>query len=257
MAPMSRLPRVLCCVLLCLAGLSSRAWAGPWEEANAAFVSGDYNKALPLYEEELAREGSSAARLYNMGNTLAKLSRNGEAVLCYERAALLAPRDADIQANLKLARPLTAATLTESPPLWKAPLYWLSLHEWSWITALGLGLAAVPVAAWLFLTKRPAWLREATPVSIGGGIVLAVLGSLALLDRGSEARLAILTAKEPVLRLSPFAKAEPVNAAPSAAGTRVIPAERHGEWVYVRLAGNESVAGWVPGGEVEKIVGGD
>src|SRR5580692_10933415 len=46
----------------------------------------------------------SAAALYNLANSYARAGKPGMAVLNYERAALLAPTDADIQANLDLVR---------------------------------------------------------------------------------------------------------------------------------------------------------
>jgi tetratricopeptide (TPR) repeat protein len=46
----------------------------------------------------------SASSLYNLANTYAHAGKPGPAILNYERAALLAPNDADIQANLKLVR---------------------------------------------------------------------------------------------------------------------------------------------------------
>jgi hypothetical protein len=48
--------------------------------------------------------GYSAASLYNLANSYARAGKPGMAVLNYERAALLAPNDADIQANLKSVR---------------------------------------------------------------------------------------------------------------------------------------------------------
>ncbi len=247
------LSRLFLLMLLVLAGTLTSLRAGTWEDANAAFAAGDYARALPLYEEVIAREGPSAARLYNLGNTHAKLNQAGPAILCYERAALLAPRDPDIQANLKLIRPPGAAPLVEPPPWWKAPIYWLSLQEWSWITGLGITALLLPGLAWLFLTKRPGWLRETTPWAMGGGAALTLLGTLALHQRADETRLAILTASEPVLRLSPFPDASPVNATPPPPGTRVVPGERHGDWIHLSLPGSPT-SGWVPSKDVARII---
>lgn len=240
-------------VLLCLMGAMPAAHAGPWEEANNAFAAGEYGKAKDLYEQVIAREGPSAARLFNLGNTLAKLDQPGPAVLCYERAALLAPRDADLQANLKLTRPTSAASLVAPPPWWKSPLYWLSLHEWSWITVAGLTLAAIPLFARTLLRSRPPWLQASTVPLLGGGVALGLLGGVALQQRGSETKLAVLTAREPVLRLSPFAGADPVDAAPPLPGQRVIPNELHAGWVHLTIPGS-TTTGWIPEKDVALIV---
>jgi hypothetical protein len=245
--------RPILLMLLTLAGAVTSLRAGTWEDANTAFAAGEYARALPLYQEVIPQNGPTAARLYNLGNTHAKLNQPGPAVLCYERAALLDPRHPDIQANLKLARPLSAASLTASPPWWKAPLYWLSLHEWSWTAVLGMISFFLPCLAWLFLTKRPGWLREATPLALGSGAALTLLSSLALQQRSGETRVAILTSPEPVLRLSPFPDASPVMATPPPPGTRVIPGQRHGDWIHLTLPGS-STTGWVPSKDVTRII---
>src|SRR5579859_6411322 len=46
----------------------------------------------------------SADGLYNLANSYARAGKPGLAVLNYERAALLAPGDADINANLEYVR---------------------------------------------------------------------------------------------------------------------------------------------------------
>jgi hypothetical protein len=48
--------------------------------------------------------GYSAAGLYNLGNSYARAGKPGLAILNYERAGLLTPGDADIEANLRFVR---------------------------------------------------------------------------------------------------------------------------------------------------------
>jgi hypothetical protein len=55
----------------------------------------------------------SAAGLYNLANSYALAGKPGMAVLNYERAALLAPNDADIEANLNSVR--SSAHVTAAP----------------------------------------------------------------------------------------------------------------------------------------------
>ena len=53
---------------------------------------------------QTAPAGYSAAGLYNLGNSYARAGKPGLAILSYERASLLAPGDADIEANLRFVR---------------------------------------------------------------------------------------------------------------------------------------------------------
>ena len=173
--------------LLCLAVGLPVLHAGSWEDANAAFASGDYAQAAPLYEKLIERDGPAAARLFNLGNTYAKLNQPGPAVLSYERAALLAPRDADIRANLKLTRPANAATLQSPPPWWMAPLYWLSLNEWSWTTALGITLLTGSVLMHQWFCRS--FSKDAAPAAVlwhAGGLPPLAPEGLALRGTGQE-----------------------------------------------------------------------
>jgi len=53
---------------------------------------------------ESSQSRYSADGLYNLANSYARAGKPGLAVLNYERAALLAPNDADINANLEYVR---------------------------------------------------------------------------------------------------------------------------------------------------------
>ncbi len=73
------------------------------EEADSAYKSGDYAKAINLYKAIADKEGTSAALLYNLGNAYVKSGNPGDAVVYYARALRLAPRSSEIANNLKYA----------------------------------------------------------------------------------------------------------------------------------------------------------
>jgi tetratricopeptide (TPR) repeat protein len=245
----SRFHLVLALLFLAMGLPSLRA--GTWEDANTAFAAGEYAKALPLYQNVIDHEGPNAARLFNLGNTYAKLNQTGSALLCFERAALLAPRDPDIQANLKLTRPSSAVPGPDSPPWWKAPLYWLSLHEWSWVTAAGVILIVLPALGWGFSCfPRSWWPRTAAPM-LSTGLAVVALGSLALSQRRSETLPGIVIAPEAILRLSPFKEANAVG--PLVPGQRVIPTETRDGWAYLTVPGS-TLRGWLPQSEFAALV---
>ncbi len=74
------------------------------DEAEAAYRSEDYKKAVELYEGLLKTEGESAEVYYNLGNAYYKENKVAPAILNYERALRLDPGDKDIRFNLQLAR---------------------------------------------------------------------------------------------------------------------------------------------------------
>jgi len=84
------------------------AAAALYNRANALYSSADYTSAIDLYERALSSGFENAKIEYNLGN--AYLKKNppnlARAVLHYERARLLDPRDEDIQHNLKYVNAL-------------------------------------------------------------------------------------------------------------------------------------------------------
>ncbi len=74
--------------------------------AGAAYRAEDYDKAVAAYEEILRAGKESGALYYNLGNSYFKKGNLGKAVLNYERARRLIPRDSDLNFNLEYARQL-------------------------------------------------------------------------------------------------------------------------------------------------------
>jgi hypothetical protein len=124
-----------------------------------------------------ATPANNAAALYDAGNAEARLGHPALAVLDYERARLLAPKDPDIAANL--------AKVRESAGLPPQTGGWLESHErfaspnlMYWLGVLGLACAGVSL---LILRARRVAARQnpAAPrlkavlrlVAVGGGLV--------------------------------------------------------------------------------------
>ncbi len=104
-------------------------------KANGAFVSGKYAEAIQDDETLLKHRCYSVPIFYNLANAYFRDGKVGFAILNYERALWLAPRDADIKANLQLAR--HRAGLFESTPVgWQALPGILRLDTWTWLVFL-------------------------------------------------------------------------------------------------------------------------
>ncbi len=78
--------------------------AAQFADANKAYAAGDYPGAIAAYSA-LAEKGVVDADLFfNMGNAYFESGDLGHAVLWYERARRLDPRDDDVRDNLALTR---------------------------------------------------------------------------------------------------------------------------------------------------------
>ena len=98
---MMRVPILLS--LLCLLAFVTSARATPTDSlthaAEQAYIAGDHQQALGLYEA-LNTEFTSAALLYNIGNCHFKLGDYPQAILHYERALRLDPGSEEVHVNL-------------------------------------------------------------------------------------------------------------------------------------------------------------
>lgn len=77
-----------------------------FQQANEAYRVGDYGKAAELYESLITKEWRPTAAYYNLGNVYFKQDEIGLAILSYERAKRIKPRERDVSANLKYLRSL-------------------------------------------------------------------------------------------------------------------------------------------------------
>lgn len=74
--------------------------------ANTLYEKGEYKKAVAEDESILAEGFKSGNLYYNLGNAYFKGGDLGRAVLNYERALRLMPRDSDLVSNYRLAKSL-------------------------------------------------------------------------------------------------------------------------------------------------------
>jgi tetratricopeptide (TPR) repeat protein len=238
--------RFLLLLALCLGGLLPAAPAPT--EAEAAYARGDYATAIDQWKEQGEREGVTAGLLSALGNAEWRLGRKGRAVLCWERALLLNPRDPVALAGLRHAHDLGGA---ERPvPTWAenyAALLgadtWLVLAFVSFWTAVAClvvpRVRRVPGGEW----NQRALLASAT---------LLLLAGPGLWGAHTHAQRAVVRRTEVSLRLTPTALGEPLV---GVAEGDVVRTERvfNGHW-RVRTA--DGKVGWVRTNEVERIWGG-
>jgi len=190
-----------------------------------------------------ASEAYSAAGLYNQANAAARAGQLGEAVLDYERAALLAPRDSDIRANLAQVRARAGLA---------TPGNWLTQHAriaepnaMFWLASLGIVLTGASLLARRFgkTLKQP----------LAG---VALVGLALTLAGVTDAIATAATLNEAVVMQASAARAAPIPAAdslfvvPQAEVVRRI--EDHGDYTLVRDAQNRE--GWLPRSSVRSII---
>lgn len=246
-------PRFLLCQMALLLGMVSviAAESNAFDQANRQFKNGDYAAAAACYEKILADNGPSAAALYNLGNTYQRLGQYGPAILSYERAKLLAPRNPDLLANLALARKAVAAfDETGHHPGLDAVLNYLSRNEWSWLAALSaLWLGALALLAGALHRSRR-WMGQLAMASAGIATLTLVASGMALYLRRAEANRGIVLSERATVRLSPFDKAESLGT--PGPGRIVHIHHKSGAFLFIDVPG-VTLRGWMSNKDVAAI----
>jgi hypothetical protein len=234
---------VLAAFIACL-GFAPFASAWPaLDTANRAFAEGRYADAAARYEALLAREGYSAPVLFDLGNAYLRENQPARALLAYERARLLAPRDPAIARNLAQAE--AAAGIEDHSTTAARFARSLTLDEWTWLGTTAFWLAASAAAGAVMLRRGRAWLGRAAVVS--GVVAGASLAAIASASGAEQTGLVLESA--PVL-VSPFAGAE--SSGSLRPGAEVELERMHDTFTLVRdRAGHE---GWIERGAVAPVV---
>jgi tetratricopeptide (TPR) repeat protein len=133
------------------------------QQADQAYLDGNYGEATELYEQVLAQNYVSAELHYNLGNAYYKQNRTASAILNYERALKLAPKDEDIQFNLKLANLSVKDEIQHMPKLFfvnwfEQILKVFSTDGWAWSAVISFVL--VLVGAVIFRMSEEEGLRR-------------------------------------------------------------------------------------------------
>jgi len=165
--------------------------SGPslFERAGSAYEAGKYAEALDLYTQSAKEDGLTAGLAYNTGNAEFRLGRRGRAAIWFERARMMAPRDADILFNLGVAR---SHLQDEEGTAWEFLDRIITRWELPWVVA---------ILAWLVfgcagtaLGGVVAWRRVRLVVCVGAVLLLASAIWILLRERAAQQPWAVVVA---------------------------------------------------------------
>jgi hypothetical protein len=197
------------------------------------------------FAQEPADAAYSAAGLYNLANSYARAGKPGMAVLNYERAALLAPNDADIQANLNYVRASLHLPAQASSRVSQI-LRLASPTSVAWIGVLGV----IILGASLLSAKVS---RRFRPVRLAGiilGITALSFTTCNALVQWPKIREAVVIVKETPIRVSPVPMGDALLQL-TEAETVTVTAE-HEDFVLVRTRTGRS--GWAARADIADVV---
>lgn len=224
-------------------------------EADQAFIADEHQKAAELYEQILAQEYISAEVHYNLGNTYFKLGQIAPSILNYERALKLAPKDEDIQFNLKLANLSVKDKVEEIPQLffvewWHQVIVAFSTDGWAWNAVIAIIIALIGFL--LFRFSNEEGMRRLT---FYAGVIALCWGLFSIyaaqenFDHAVNDKRAVVFASTINAKSAPDKKGKDLFVIHE--GLVVTVSDSLNDWVRIKLS-NGSV-GWVPENSIVNI----
>ena len=187
----------------------------------------------------------SADGLYNLGNSYARAGKPGLAVLSYERAALLAPDDPDINANLAYVR--ASAHVSVTPRSRFARLVQaVKPTVVAWLGVLGLALGGIGLVA-RRVASRLSWIPGSAIVLGIALLALAVSNAILAWPRMREA--VVLIDQAPA-RVTPAPMGDTAFVLREA--DSVTMTAEHEDFILIRTGGG--LSGWVARASLGAVV---
>jgi tetratricopeptide (TPR) repeat protein len=211
-----------------------------FEQANRLYERGDYSEAARLYEILVRSGRTSAALHFNLANAYFKVGQIGKALFHYRIAESIAPRDPDIQANLRFTRNSVPDSSSISPSLVDRILCYFTLDELAMVSALLLWIWVALVCLIIF---RPSLTPKLRGVGLLVGSLLAgtvILLIAAILSSRSQTVIVDSSTKA-TIHLGPLTESQPSFTAADGSELQLL-AQRE-DWLQVRDRLNRS--GWI------------
>ena len=222
-----------------------------YRSADALYQGGQYQQAAEKYEQ-IASSIQNGAVYYNLGNTYFRLGNRGKAILNYERAKRLMPRDKDTNFNLKIAKARNVDSFDLVKPISGFSLLYGALRpsEIVWAGLIPYWIAAASLITTQFARNRPFQRILRYVILIGCMTWLFSLLVLGLKIREVNLPYAIVIANEVTVRNEPDLGSETI-ALPLHEGTKIQLQEERNDWVKIYLPDENS--GWLAADAIEKI----
>ena len=217
--------------------------------ANKLYAEGRFADAAGAYETMIQSGVVSPALYFNHGNAEFKAGNLGQAIAAYRRAAQLAPRDAEVRANLEFVRSqVQGPTLHENR--WAYWLNTLTLNEWTGLAATTFWLMFALLVATQLRPALKTMLRNLTRVAVA---VVIASGACAGVDAAIHfsRQTVVVIAPEATARSGPFDEAQNAFAVHNGAELSVL--DRRDNWLQV-TDGSGGI-GWLPRRQVEILPG--
>jgi tetratricopeptide (TPR) repeat protein len=226
------------------------------EVANQLYSTGSYAEAGQVYEQLLSQGMANSSLYYNLGNAYYAQGDLGRAILNYQRASRLNPRDPQIRENLALARTqsVNEAAVASSNPIQSLADFsssWFTLNETALLT-LGLWF----LLGFLFIAFRriqPGKMRSFTQYGLILTALIFLMMGISLGTRLYTEQIrpeAVIIADQVTINSSPGDEFTTDFSLSSGAEVEVLDVQ--GSWAHLALP-NDILDGWIPLSTMETV----
>ncbi|RMG70279.1 MAG: tetratricopeptide repeat protein [Chloroflexi bacterium] len=211
-------------------------------DANIAYLNGDYQTAIRLYEALIADGVQDANVYFNLGNAYYEAGQPGFALVNYRRAQQIAPRDEQINANITLIRAIRV-DFQGSESYW---LDSLAMSTYTILTLQELGLIALIIWGIFFIALSCRfwgyqWLnRWLILIGVFALMLIPLFGGRYYADKHRPP--AVITALSAPVRSGPSESYLVMYELFSAAEVRVLDIKNS----WVRITEPNGREGWIP-----------
>ena len=249
--PSPNLKYLLSCIFLFLSLLGKSIAADANQpntlffQGNGFYKDGQYVQAINVYEQLVAMGVKSGDLFYNLGNAYLKIGDKGKAILNYERASQLLPRDPDVQSNLDYVHSLVENHANPREDNWFLSKFFvlerrLNINELTVVVFL-LYVALMVVLTLSIPLKNLRRILYYTAAVVGALLFLSLISfSLELYKTEFQQRAVIISEAAPV-RFEPSDDATPHFTLHEGAIIRVTEFQK--EWSKIRRW--DGKAGWL------------
>lgn len=219
---------------------------GLMTQGNSHYERGEFESAINFYEKVLATDMVSTALHYNLGCAYFSEKKYGQAILQFEKASRLSPRDPDVAHNLEYSKLFLKDRfdLPEPMPLvvWVRELRQsLSLGELKFLEEILFSLLILGIIIYR-LSEVHALRRIVLPTTLVTGLLFVVIGGW-LVDRtiALDEKHAILLVDEAAVSSAPIPGASTLFVIHEGTSAEILDATD--AWYELRL--EDGKTGWI------------
>ena len=229
----------------------SREDSEAFKKANQDYRSAKYSQAAESYESLSVKYPDQAVFFYNLGNSLHRQNQLGTALVAYEQAQALDPRNSDIRANLQFVNGLVQYRVEDKRNWYlKAGQELLDYFTEKEIISMVLWSYLILAASWAFML----FLKPGTPWGWKRKTLLIISSFFFLVGLAKNVemhfvRAAIVTSSEAPAHYGP-SDADKV-AFRAGEGIKAYVVDKRDDWSRILLVSGDS--GWVRNTQITEI----